>query len=222
MILRLLVVLLVAATVSAAAQQQSLPPGITVKPVLDNATLAISKLTLAPGAREQVHTHPHPILVVMLTRGDIEMHNGTSHKKGARAPGDVEYVPAGVPHAGANVGTAPVQGLVLAVKPDRTRGEAAPPLQPRPGVARTLVLDNAELTVTRMDFEESAREPVHTHAYDLVVLPLTPAHMDLQLGMSKEVRGFVVGEAIFIRRSVPHAAANVGTSPFKLLGVAIK
>jgi oxalate decarboxylase/phosphoglucose isomerase-like protein (cupin superfamily) len=40
--------------------------------------------------------------------------------------------------------------------------------------------------------------------------------------MSKEVRGYMVGEVVFIPRSVPHAAANVGTAPFRLLGIAVK
>jgi quercetin dioxygenase-like cupin family protein len=220
MLFRLAALPIVAATVVAGAQQP--PPGVTIKPVLDNATLAVSKLTLAPGAREPIHAHPHPLLVVILTRGEVEMHNGPSHTKGAKAPGDVEYVAAGVPHAGANVGTTPVQGLVLALKPDRPHGGTAPPPQSLPGLTRTPVLDNADLTVTRLAFEEDVREALHTHPYDLLVLPITPARLDLQLGMSKEVRGYAVGEAVFIPRSVPHAAANVGTSPFKLLGIAIK
>ena len=204
------------------AAQAPAASGITSVPVLDNATLSASKITLAPGAREQIHTHPWPMLIVVLSRGELEMHNGSAHKKGPRVAGDLEFVPANVPHAGANVGATPLEGLMLALKPERPYGGATPPPQPLPGLTRTLLLDNAELTVTRLEFEEGVREPVHTHPYDLLVVPTMPARLDVQLGMSKEVRGYAAGEPIFIPRWVPHAAANVGASPFRVLGIAIK
>jgi quercetin dioxygenase-like cupin family protein len=220
MIPRLAAALLLAMAGVSVAQEPG--KGTTVTPVLDNSTVSVSRVTLAPGAREQTHTHPHPILLVVLSRSDVEMHHGSAHTKGPRAAGDVEFVGAGVPHARANVGAAPLDELVLALKPDRPHGGTTPPPQPLPGVTRTLLLDNSDVTVTRLDFEAGAREPVHTHPYDLLVVPTTPARMDLQLGMSKEVRGYAAGETIFIPRSVPHAAANVGTSSFRVLGIAVK
>ena len=222
MIVRLAAALVVLLGGVIAAQAPPLPTGITSTPVLDNSTLSASRITLAPGAREQVHTHPWPMLIVVLSRGELEMHNGSTHKRGTRIAGDIEFVPANAPHAAANVGATPLTGLMLALKPERVHGDTAPAPQALPGLTRTLLLDNAELMVMRLEFEEGVREPVHTHPYDLLVVPTMPARLDVQLGMSKEVRGYAAGEAIFIPRSVPHAAANVGTSPFRVLGIAIK
>jgi quercetin dioxygenase-like cupin family protein len=204
------------------AQGPAVPLGFTVTPVLDNATLTAVRLTMAPGAKEQPHTHRYPMLVVVLTRGEMEVHNGPAQTKGPRKPGDIEFIGAGVSHNAGNVGTASLEALVLAIKPDRVHGGAAPPPQALPGITRKPVLDNPDLAVTRLEVEADVREPVHTHPYDLVVVPTMPARLDVQVGHTKNVRGYKAGEMIFIPRNVRHAVANVGTTPFRLLGVVIK
>jgi quercetin dioxygenase-like cupin family protein len=204
------------------AQTPALPAGFTVTPVFDNTTASVVRLQLAPGAREQPHTHTYPMLVVLLSRSEMEMHNGTSHTKASRHPGHLEFVKAGVPHHAANVGTMPLDALVLSIKPDRARAGATPPAQATPGVTRTSLLDNADVTVTRLEFEADMREPLHTHPYDLIVVPTTLSRVDLQIGNKKEMRSYAVGEAIFIKRHVPHAVANIGAAPFRALAVAIK
>ena len=191
-------------------------------PVLDNATVTAVRLKLAPGAKEQPHTHPYPMLVVVLTHGEMEMYNGDVHTKSPRKPGDLEYIGAGVSHHSGNVGAMPLEALVLAIKPDRVRGGTAPPAQALPGVTRTPMLDKPDVIVTRLEFEAEVREAVHTHPYDLLVVPTTPARLDVQIGDKKSVRGYAVGEAFFIPRNVPHAVANVGTSSFRLLSIRFK
>ncbi len=197
-------------------------PGFTVMPVLDNATVTAVRLKLAPGAKEQPHTHPYTMLVVVLTLGEMEMYNGEVHTKSPRKPGDLEYVGAGVSHHSGNVGAMPLDALVLAIKADRVRGGTAPPAQALPGVTRTPMLDKPDVIVTRLEFEAEVREAVHTHPYDLLVVPTTPARLDVQIGDKKSVRGYAVGEAFFIPRNVPHAVANVGTSSFRLLSIRFK
>jgi quercetin dioxygenase-like cupin family protein len=204
------------------AQGPAVPPGFTVTPILDNATLTAARLKMAGGAREQPHTHPYPMLIVVLTPSEIEIDNGTAHSKGARKPGDIEFVAAGASHKVANAGTMPLEALVLAIKPDRVRGGTAPPAQALPGITRKPLLDTPDLAVTRLEFEPNVREPVHTHPYDLAVVPTMAARLDLQVGDKKNVRGYTAGEMIFIPRNVPHAVANVGTSAFRLLAIRIK
>ena len=220
--LALLAALVTAGAAVAGAQAPPAPAGFTVLPVLDNATVGVSRLQLAPGAREQPHTHPYPMLVVLLSRSDVEMRNGTVHTRTTRNVGDFEFVDRNVPHAAANVGAAPLDALVLALKPERVRGGTAPPPQALPGLSRSLKLDNPDLSVTRLEFDPDIRESVHTHPYDLVIVPLTHARIDLQLGAKKDVRSYGTGQAIFVPKGVPHAVANVGTAPFRILGVAIK
>jgi quercetin dioxygenase-like cupin family protein len=204
------------------AQERPLPPGFVRTPVYEAGSVSVTRLQLAPGARETPHTHPYPMLVVVLSRSDLEMHIGGTQTRRPRAPGDLEFVAAGVTHDAANSGSTPLDLLVLAIKPDRVHSTAAPPPQPLPGLSRTSLLDNADVTVTRLEFEPDVRETVHTHPYDLLVVPLVPARMDMQVGDKKSVHSYAVGEAIFIPRGVPHAGANPGTTPFRVLGIAIK
>jgi quercetin dioxygenase-like cupin family protein len=63
---------------------------------------------------------------------------------------------------------------------------------------------------------------VHTHAHDLVVIPITAARLDVQVGDKKNVRGYRIGEAIWIPRLTPHAVANAGTASMRILGVVVK
>ena len=207
---------------SPGAQTPALPAGFTVTPVLDNATLTAVRLKVAPGAKEQPHTHPYSMLVVVLTTSEMEMHNGEAHTKGLRKPGDLEFVNAGISHNAGNIGTTPLEALVLAIKPDRVRGGAAPPRQAVPGIIRKPMLDKRDLSVTRLEIDADVREPVHTHPYDLTVVPTMPGRLDVQIGDKKNVRAYTTGEMIFIPRNVPHAVANGGTTAIRMLAVVIK
>ena len=207
---------------SPGAQEQAPPLGFTVKPILDNATLTAVRLKIAPGAKEQPHTHTYPMLVVVLTQSEMDMHNGEAHTKGPRKPGDVEFVNSGVSHNAGNSGTMPLEALVLAIKPDRVRGGTASPRQAVPGIIRKPLLDKSDLSVTRLEIDGDVREPVHTHPYDLAVVPTMTGRLDVQVGDKKQVRAYTPGEMIFIPRNVPHAVANGGTTAIRLLAVVVK
>jgi len=223
--LSLLSVVLLATAVLSAQTPAPAPapvPGRTVTPIFENGTLSAAKLTFAPGSREQPHTHPYPLLVIITSRGELEMANGGAPVKGAKVPGDFEFVPTGVTHAAANVGNAPLEAIALNLKVDRVKGGTAPAPQALPGLTRTPVTSNDELAITRLEFQPGVREPVHTHPYDLVVVPISAGTLDLQLGDKKSNYNAPVGQALFIPRGVPHAVANTGNAPLRLLGVAIK
>jgi quercetin dioxygenase-like cupin family protein len=223
MLTRLLAVIALAVCgVTATAQERTAPAGFTVTPVLDNTTIEVVRLRLAPGARETPHTHSYAMLVIVLSRSEMKMQNGGTHTTAVRKPGELEFVGAGVSHAAANVGSTPLDALAVAIKPTRVRGGTAAPPQPLPGLSRTSLLDNSHVVVTRLEFEPEVREPVHTHPYDLLVVPITSARIDMQVGGKKTLHTYAIGETIFIPRGVLHTGANAGTAPFRILGVAIK
>ncbi|MBI4264169.1 MAG: hypothetical protein HY657_07325 [Acidobacteria bacterium] len=130
--------------------------------------------------------------------------------RGGLTAGDVEFIGRDLRHAAANVGTSPFEVVVAAIKPDRVPGGVAAPAPLPPGVTRTGVLDNPEVTAARLEFAPAAREMVHTHPYDLVVVPLTSSRLEVQIGNGKETKEYAVGEAVFIARNEPHAVANLG------------
>jgi quercetin dioxygenase-like cupin family protein len=192
------------------------------RPVFTNESVDVTRLLLLPGSSEAPHSHGYSIMFVHLTSGDTEALTGTSTTKGARAAGSVEFVSKDVLHAIANVGREPFELLTIAFNPDRLRGGTAAPAPPPAGITRTPLLDNTDATVTRLEFAPSARETVHMHPYDLVVVPLTAARVDVEIGSTRETRALTPGDAFFIERFEPHAVANLGSEAMIVLGVAIK
>ena len=63
---------------------------------------------------------------------------------------------------------------------------------------------NGAIAVVTVAIAPSAREPVHTHAFDLVLVALTPGRMEVRVGEDVGARDYAVGEVIFVPRDVPH------------------
>lgn len=201
---------------------QTMPAGITRTPILDNETVMVARLTLAPGAREQTHTHPFSAVVVQLGPGNVEMRLGPTADTARRDLGHVEFIGAEIPHAAANVGTAPFEVVTVALKPSRRRGGEQPPTAARAGISRTQVLDNGEARVGRAVFEPGAREPVHSHPFDMVIVPLESGRLDVQVGEDRTSRDYAIGDVVFLPRDVQHSVANVDRRPLTIMSVAIK
>jgi quercetin dioxygenase-like cupin family protein len=209
-------------SVAAASRRQAPPPGITRTALIENDTVMMARLRMAPGAKEDVHTHPFSAIVVQLDSGEVDMRLGKDHTRGRRAAGFVEFIPREVPHAAANVGSEPFDLVTIAIKPDRRRAGDAPAAPAPAGVTRTPVMDNSDARVTRVVFAPDAREPVHSHPYDLVVVPLTAGRIELRLGERVETRDYSAGEPVFLPRDVPHAVANASGARLEILSVGIK
>jgi quercetin dioxygenase-like cupin family protein len=134
----------------------------------------------------------------------------------------VEFIAGDVPHAAANTGKAPFDLVTIAIKPDRKRGGEAPAQPAPPGITRSPVLDNADARVTRVEFAAQAREPIHSHPFDLVVVPLTSGRMEVRIGERVETRDYAAGEPMFLPRDIPHAVSNVGQTSTTVFSVGIK
>jgi quercetin dioxygenase-like cupin family protein len=203
-------------------QAQGTPPGITRTPLIENDTVMIARLRMAPGAAEDVHTHPFSAVVIQLDAGEVDMRLGQARDTSQRPAGLVEFIAREVPHAAANVGAAAFELVTIAIKPDRTRGGDAPAQAPPAGITRAPVLDNADARVTRVEFAPHAREPLHSHPFDLVVVPLTAGQIEVRIGERVETRVYAKGEPMFLPRDVPHAVSNVGATAITVFSVGIK
>jgi quercetin dioxygenase-like cupin family protein len=217
-----LTVLGLAALAAVDHQAGAPPPGITRTELENNATVLIVRLSMAPGAREDVHTHPFSAVVVQIGAGDVDMRLGDGHTTTRRAHGFVEFIPQEVPHAAANVGQEAFDVVTIAMKPDRRPGGDAPASPAPAGITRTPVLENAEARVTHVTFASQAREPVHAHPFDLVVVQITAGRVDVRIGEQVSTREHAPGEVIFLPRDVPHAVSNADGRPFEILSVGIK
>lgn len=204
------------------AQTTQTPPGITRTQILENESVMVARLRMAPGARETVHTHPFSAVVVHLDPGEVEMRVGRRRDTARRDRGHVEFIAAEIPHAAANVGTTPFDLVTIALKPDRKPGGTQAPAEAPKGITRKPVLDNPQAAATYVTFAPGAREPVHMHPFDLVVVPLTAARLELLLGPASAVQEYAPGEAIFLPRSVPHSLSSRHPEPFEAISVAVK
>jgi len=204
------------------AIQPAPPPGITRTVLVDNPTVLVARLSLAPGARETPHTHPFSAVVVQASPGALEVEVEGRKTTERRDVGHVQFIPKQASHAAGNIGAASFDVVTIAIKPDRAPAASAPATEAPPGIIRRVILENDETRATSVRFAPAGREPVHSHPFDLVLVQLTPARMEVQIGDEKTVKRYEIGAVIFLPREVPHAVSSADTTPFEILSVTIK
>jgi quercetin dioxygenase-like cupin family protein len=205
-----------------AAGAQTMPAGITRTQILETDSVMVARLRMAPGARETVHTHPFSAVVVQLDPGDVEMRIGTRRETARRDTGHVEFLAAEMPHAAANTGSAPFDIVTIALKPDRKPGGRQAPAEAPSGITRRAVIDNAQARATHVTFAPGAREPVHMHPYDLVLVQLSAGRLEVLLGPATSVNDYSPGDVILLPRDIPHSVSSRHSEPFELLSVGVK
>jgi len=210
------------ATTIALAQAPQPPPGITREAVLENATALVAHLTMAPGSRETVHTHPFSAVVIQLTAGTIDMTLGAERSQAAHQPGFVWWIPKDTPHAAVNAGPDAIEFVTIGIKPERVRAASAPPTPPPNGITRATIVDNDDVRVARVTFSPGAREPIHTHPNDLVTVQLTAGRVEIAEGQERSDEPRKPGFVKFLARGVSHSYASADEKAFELLSVAIK
>lgn len=89
------------------------------------------------------------------------------------------------------------------------------------GITRTTLKDDAKVAVTRVHFAPGAAEPVHTHPYDIVLVPVIAGPVEWTVA-GKRVTQLGVGDVQFVARDVPHQLRNSGPGPFELIAIATK
>ncbi|MCC7415527.1 MAG: cupin domain-containing protein [Acidobacteria bacterium] len=90
-----------------------------------------------------------------------------------------------------------------------------------PGIARTTLRDDAKVTVTRVEFEPGAGEPPHTHATDVILVPVADGPVEVRIGDATLTR-LAAGDVQFVGRGVTHSVKYTGTDRFALVAVAVK
>ncbi len=189
------------------------------KVLIDNASVRILKVSYAAGAKSPMHSHPDAMLVSL---GDSKvrftMPDGKTQDS-AIGNNSAMYTPAAT-HSPANVGTTPVEGILVEFK-TKEPGTAALPAQ-RAGMQMTTLAEGpravAFKTTAAPDFHEA---PGTTHDFDQVVIALGPADMSLTVE-TKHVTKWKRGDVQFIGRGVKHESKNTGGKPIEFAIVAIK
>ena len=185
--------------------------------IAENERVRVLRASVAPGGKTVMHEHPAH-LVISLGAANVKFTTGDGKAVDvAMKADDVTMMPAGA-HAGANVGTAPVDVVIVELK-----GPPGPVALPptRPGMKTTTVLDDARVRVVRASFEPTFHEPAgSTHDYDQVVVMLAPADVALTLE-GKTVSSWKRGDVRLIGRGVAHET-HAGKMAGDVVIVAVK
>ena len=99
-----------------AAPPTQAPPGITRATLVDNDTIRVVRVRFEPIGREPVHTHPNDLLTVQITRGKVEIRNGSDHSTAEREPGFIQFLPRDVEHFFASADENAFELLSLSIK----------------------------------------------------------------------------------------------------------
>lgn len=73
--------------------------------IVDGAGLSVARMTVAPGACSQAHSHPNCNEVIHLIAGEVEQTIGT--ERFVMTPGDTAFIPPGSRHQTRNLGDGP-------------------------------------------------------------------------------------------------------------------
>ena len=113
---------------------------------------------------------------------------------------------------------APVLASPQTQAPSLPLGTGRPDVE---GIKRTVLKDDAKVTVTRVVFEPNAAEPPHTHPTDVILVPVVAGSVEFALAETR-ITSLKAGEVQFVPRRVVHSVKNTGKQPFELIAITIK
>ena len=190
------------------------------KVVLENASVRVLKIDYAAGAKSTMHQHPDSI-VIPLTPSTVRftLPDGKSEDS-ELASESAMYTPAGT-HNPANVGTGPVDAVLVEFKSPKP-GTAAVPAS-RPGMTVKTLAEGPRAVAYRTTADPTFQEPAGSkHDFDQIVIALGPAQMSLSIDGKPAKTSWARGDVQFIGRGVPHESTNTGGKPVDFVIVAVK
>lgn len=190
------------------------------KVILDNPSVRILKIGYPAGEKSQMHQHPDTIVIPLTTsKVKFTLPDGTSQDNDL-ASEMAMYAPAGT-HNPANVGTGPVDAILVEFKSPKP-GTAALPTT-RPSMAMKVLAEGPYGMAYRSTADPTFAEPAGTkHDYDQIVIALNAAQMSLAIDGKPAKTTWARGDVQFIGRGVPHESKNASGKPVEFIIVAVK
>jgi beta-alanine degradation protein BauB len=190
------------------------------KVVLENPAVRVLKVSYPVGEKSQMHQHPDATVVVLsASKVRFATPDGKSQDVDM-ASESAMYTPAGT-HTPANIGTGPVDGLLVEFKTAQP-GTATLPTS-RPNMTVKVLAEGPRATTYRTTADPAFKEPAGTkHDYDQVVIALNDAQMSLSIDGKPTKSSWKRGDAQFIGRGVAHESVNTSGKPVEFVIVAIK
>ena len=205
---------------SALAQDAVKVDAAHYKVVFENASVRVLKIGYAPGDKSTMHQHPDSIVIPLSpSKVRFALPDGKSQDSDL-ANETPQYMPAGT-HNPTNVGTGPVDALLVEFKTP-TPGKAALPTS-RPGLELKVLAEGPRAIAYRTTATPTFAEPAGSkHDFDQVVVALGPGALSLSIDGKPAKTSWARGDVQFISRGVAHEAKNTGGKPVDMMIVAIK
>lgn len=190
------------------------------KVVFENASVRVLKIGYAPGGKSTMHQHPDSI-VVPLSASKVRFGLPDGKTQDSELANEApQYMPAGT-HNPTNVGTGPVDALLIEFK-TAAPGKAALPTS-RPGLELKVLAEGPRAIAYRSTATPTFAEPAGSkHDFDQVVVALGAGPLSLSIDGKPAKTSWVRGDVQFIGRGVAHEAKNTGGKSVDMMIVAIK
>jgi hypothetical protein len=215
-----LALFLSAVPLAAGAQDAAKVDAGHYKVLIDNPSVRVLKVTYSPGAKSPMHSHPDALLVSLQDSKAVFTTPDGKTQDIAIAKETASYMSA-TTHASANVGTTPVDAILIEFKA-KEPGTASLPSS-REGMQLNVLAEGPRATAFSVkpvaDFHE---DPGTTHDYDQVVISLGANDMSLAIDGKPVVTKWQRGTAQFVGRGVKHESKNLSARPTGYVIVAIK
>jgi quercetin dioxygenase-like cupin family protein len=215
-----LALVLSAVPLAAAAQDAVKVDRGHYKVLIDNPSVRVLKISYSPGSKSPMHSHPDALLVSLQdSKARFTLPDGKTQDMEIGKE-TAAYMPA-TTHAPANVGTTPVDAILVEFKA-KEPGTASVPTS-RPGMDINVLAEGpraiAFRTMPAPDFHE---DPGTTHDYDQVVISMGANDLSLAIDGKPTVTKWQRGTVQFIGRGVKHESKNLSSHPTEFVIVAIK
>jgi quercetin dioxygenase-like cupin family protein len=215
-----LALVLSAVPLAAAAQDAVKTDAGHYKVLIDNPSVRVLKISYSPGAKSPMHSHPDSMLVSL---GDSKVRFALPDGKTQDMEVGKEtaaYMPA-ITHAPANVGTTPVDAILVEFKA-KEPGTASIPTS-RPEMQSNVLAESPRaIAFKAMPGAEFHEDPGTTHDYDQVVISMGANDLSLAIDGKPAVTKWQRGTVQFIGRGVKHESKNLSSHPTEFVIVAIK
>jgi quercetin dioxygenase-like cupin family protein len=187
--------------------------------VFENDAVRVLHVAVAPGQKTVLHEHPDNAVVVLTdSKMRFTGEDGKSQDTEMKA-NDVMWM-AGGKHFGENIGTGPIEALIIELKGNNPPKATIP--TSRPDATLTQVFDNPRAQGIKMTIQPGFHEEAGTtHEFDQVVVTLAPSDISLNVD-GKTKTHWKAGDAMFIGRGVKHESKNTGQKPVDVFILAIK
>jgi quercetin dioxygenase-like cupin family protein len=190
------------------------------KLVVEDDSVRVLRINYPTGTKAEMHSHPD-VMVIPLNSSKVRFTTPDGKAEETEMPNEsAMYAPAGT-HSPANVGTAPVDGLLVEFKAPAP-GTANVPTT-RTAMNIKVLAEGPRAVAYRTTADPAFQEPAGTtHDYDQVVISLGPAQMSLAIDGKPAKTTWARGEVVLIGRGTPHETKNLGGKPVDFIIVAVK